>query len=119
MVPLGLNFFHPSGWSLGLRGTYYDQRGDFSTINTPPTANYPYYMDPSYFYPGHDNFWVMDAFLSYRLPKRYGFISFGVKNLLDQHFLFADTDFNAEGMSANPVVRPDRTYIGMVTLYLP
>jgi len=108
-VPLGINFFHPSGWSLGLQGTYYAQEGDFTMLKTTGSPS----TNPNFFQHGQENFFVMDAFLRYRLPKRYGFISFGVKNLTDRHFLFADTDFN------NPLIRPDRTYMGMVTLFLP
>jgi Tfp pilus assembly protein PilF len=99
-VPLGVMFFHPCGLTAGLKGTFYDQTGNFQRSNGS-------------FQHGQDDFFVMDAVLSYRLPKRYGFITFGVKNLADQHFQFADTDIN------NPSIRPCRIAFGQITLYLP
>ena len=35
---------------------------------------------------------MVDGSIGYRLPKRYGLITLGVKNLFDQQFLFQDTD---------------------------
>jgi outer membrane receptor protein involved in Fe transport len=100
-VPLGVNFIHPSGWSALLQGTYYHQNG---TV-LPQAADD--------FVSGTSNFWVVDAGLSYRLPKRYGLITFGVTNLLDKEFRFQEADVN------NPRIQPDRVVFGRVTLALP
>ena len=62
---------------------------------------------------GDDTFWLVDAFISYRLPKRYGFVTFGVKNLFDEEFRYADTDIN------NPRIQPGRLFFGKVTLAIP
>ena len=43
----------------------------------------------------------MDLAVQYRLPKRLGLISLGVKNLFDEQFNFQDTD------PFNPDVIPD------------
>jgi hypothetical protein len=103
--PLGVNFFHPTGISIGLKTTYYNQKGEFETLPDP--------LNPSQFVSGKDDFWVVDAAISYRLPKRYGFITVGVKNLFDEEFLYADTDLN------NPSVLPDRFIFSKVTLAIP
>jgi len=100
-VPLGINFFHPSGLSAGLKATYYDQDGKFIRKDTLEYEN------------GDDKFWVLDAAINYRLPKRYGFLTVGATNLLDENFDYADTDVD------NPRIQPDRTIFGKITIALP
>jgi hypothetical protein len=103
-VPLGVNFFHPSGLSATLKASYVNQRGDFQRQN--PVATGP-------FTHGADDFWLLDAAINYRLPKRYGFISFGVKNLFNRNFQFFDVDY------FNPSIQPGRFIYGKITLSLP
>jgi hypothetical protein len=102
-VPLGVNFFHPSGLSCGLKTTYYDQDGKFErrVILGTPNEN------------ADDNFWLVDAAINYRLPKRYGFFTVGVTNLFDEDFDYYDID------ALNPSIQPDRYIFGKVTLALP
>jgi tetratricopeptide (TPR) repeat protein len=96
--PVAVSFFHPSGISARLMATYVDQEGEF--------------LDPltGAFFSADDQFWVVDAAVQYRLPKRWGLITLEVKNLLDEQFSFQDTD------PANPTIYPDRLIIGKVTL---
>jgi hypothetical protein len=98
--PLGVNFFHPSGFSASLTTTYYDQDGKFVRLDGTVEN-------------GDDNFWLVDAALRYRLPKRYGFITVGARNLFDEDFEYYDTDFD------NPAIQPDRTAFATVTLAFP
>jgi len=100
-VPLGISFFHPSGWSAGMNATYYNQEGEFQNKNDSSFQN------------GSDNFWVVDAAISYRLPQRYGFVSVGATNLFDEKFNYADTDVN------NPRIQPGRNFYCKLTLALP
>ncbi len=100
-VPLGVKFFHPSGLSASLKATYFNQDGDFMR------------RGGGSFESGQDEFWVVDAAISYRLPKRYGFISVGATNLFNKHFKYHETDLR------NPIVQPDRFIYGKVTLALP
>jgi len=102
-VPLGVNFFHPSGLSCGVKTTYYDQDGKYErrVILFAPTEK------------TSDNFWLVDAAISYRFPKRYGFFTLGVRNLFDEDFDYFDIDTN------NPRIQPDRTIFGKITLALP
>lgn len=97
-VPVGLRFFHPSGLSAFLRGTYYHQDGDFLR------------RGGWVFEGGKDSFWVTDAAVSYRLPKRYGFITVGATNLFDTNFRYQETD------RRNATVRPDRLIFCKITL---
>jgi tetratricopeptide (TPR) repeat protein len=101
-VPLGINFFHPSGFGASVTGTYYNQDGNFGGLFTGNTIRH-----------GSDDFWTVDAAISYRLPKRYGFIAVGASNLFDKKFKYFDPDIN------NASIRPDRTIFTRITLALP
>ena len=101
--PLGVNFFHPSGLSAGLKVTYYDQDGKFDRTTIVGDG-----VEDS-----DDNFWLVDAAISYRFPKRYGFFTLGVTNLFDEDFVFADRD------DANPRIQPERNIFARITLALP
>jgi tetratricopeptide (TPR) repeat protein len=98
-IPLGINIFHPSGWSTSLTGTYYHQSGNF--LRSPS------------FQSGSDDFWTIDAGINYRLPRRYGFITLGAANLSDKKFKYFDTDRN------NPRIQPRRTIFFKATFALP
>lgn len=99
-VPLGVNFFHPFGLNVGLKATFVSQDGDYEKQDGNIES-------------GDDEFWLVDAAISYRLPKRYGFITVGVNNLFDESFEYADSDIN------NPAILPDRFIFGRITLALP
>jgi tetratricopeptide (TPR) repeat protein len=95
----GISFFHPSGVRAQVKPTYVDQEGKFgSPAIGVPAEN------------GSDEFWVWDAFLGYRLPRRYGFLSIEGFNLLDERFQFSDRD------PRNPAVYPDRLILLRLTL---
>jgi outer membrane receptor protein involved in Fe transport len=59
---------------------------------------------------GHDQFWVADASISYRLPKRLGVLTLEGRNLLNERFRFQDTD------PASPAVAPERYVLLRFTL---
>jgi outer membrane receptor protein involved in Fe transport len=100
-VPFGINFFHPSGLSASLRPTFWHHGGRVLRLATfaPESVS--------------TNFWTVDAALTYRLPQRYGFVTFGATNLLDRKFKFFNTDIN------NPVMQPNRMIFGKITVALP
>jgi hypothetical protein len=52
----------------------------------------------------------VDLALSYRLPKRHGFIAAGATNLFDEQFRYFDTDVR------NPVVQPARRIYARVVV---
>jgi outer membrane receptor for monomeric catechols len=60
--------------------------------------------------PGADRFWVIDASVGYRIPRRVGRFALEIKNLFDKEFSFQDTD------PANPVVRPGRLMVFSFTV---
>jgi tetratricopeptide (TPR) repeat protein len=93
-APFGVRFFHPSGFSAEATTTYVDQKGEFQVfIPDPP------FVDVA---TDGDTFWVVDAALRYRLPRRSGIITASVKNLLDEEFQFQDVD------PENPEIFPER-----------
>jgi len=99
-VPLGLGFFHPSGVFFRLKETYYDQKGEFQPMFalTPET--------------GSDSFWLTDAAIGYRLPKRFGIATLEGKNLFDREFNYRDLD------PENPSIQPGRTVYFKITISL-
>jgi tetratricopeptide (TPR) repeat protein len=102
--PLGINVFHPRGFIARLRTTYLDQEGDF--VNTVVVGGNRVTISV----PGTDQFWVVDASVGYRLPKRLGLLTLEARNLLDQQFKFQDID------PATPQVHPTRLIFGRFTL---
>jgi tetratricopeptide (TPR) repeat protein len=92
-LPLGLNWFHPHGFSAGLHGTRVHQHGEFAAAPFAPGS-------PTT--PGSARFWSFDGSLGYRLPRRRGVLSLNVHNLFDRRFRFQDTDPD------NPRLIPER-----------
>ena len=97
-VPLGVTIHRPSGWFAGLKATYVDQEGTF-----PDPFSLSAVTD-------HDDFWIVDTGVGYRLPKRHGLLSVGVKNLFDESFKFQDTN------PISPTFYPERLVFGRITL---
>jgi hypothetical protein len=87
-VRLGGRYFSPIGWHASGAATRVNQHGSFTNLAFPRS--------------GKDQFWVADMSVGYRLPRRYGRLTFEVKNVFDQRFSFQDTD------PGNPVIKPGR-----------
>jgi tetratricopeptide (TPR) repeat protein/opacity protein-like surface antigen len=100
-VPLGVGVFHPSGLGGSFQATYHHQEGVV------------FRQGGTDFESGTSSFWLLDVALSYRLPRRYGFVTVGVSNLLDKQFRYQESDFK------NPQIQPDRMVFGRVTVALP
>jgi tetratricopeptide (TPR) repeat protein len=96
-VPLGIAYFDPSGFTARLQAMYVTQDGRFGDFSQGVVS-------------GKDQFWVVDASLSYRLPRRWGLITLEARNLLDADFRFNDTD------SPNPTIYPERLILLRFTL---
>ena len=88
-MPLGINFFHPSGIRAGLKATYVDQEGEFGNSRSGVVS-------------GEDEFVVVDASVSYRLPRRMGIITVEGKNLFDQEIRFEGVDFRTSRIVNTP-----------------
>jgi tetratricopeptide (TPR) repeat protein len=97
-VPLGLNFFNGAGIVLRVSATYVRQAGVFSVDQGLPR------------FPKKDSAWITDASLGYRLPRRAGLLSIGVKNVFDRTIDLFETD------PLNPRVATRRLVLGRLTL---
>jgi tetratricopeptide (TPR) repeat protein len=101
-LSLALHLFSATGLSFSIKETYVDQHGELVIFSDAgPTTS-----DDS------DRFWVLDASLGYRLPRRLGSIRVEGRNLLDESFKFQDTD------PGNPRIMPDRQILALLTLVL-
>ena len=94
-LPLEVRYFWRGGVTTGVRASHVDQEGIFQLPALSP-------FDPPTLAPGEDRFWVVDAFVGYRLPNRRGLLSLNADNLLDQSFQFQDVD------PSNPSLFPER-----------
>jgi tetratricopeptide (TPR) repeat protein len=101
-VPVGLTYFHPSGFFAGAGVTFVDQDVERLEI-----------FDNQ----GHDSFFVVDLGVGYRFPNRLGIASLQVQNLLDEGMEYQDDSFREfqEEPSVGPYF-PDRTILGRITL---
>ena len=93
----GAGFSHPLGFRIRLQATYIDQEGSFRDTTGEIVSS-------------DDQFWVVDASIGYRLPKRWGLITVEMRNLFDEEFRFQDTD------PANPTISPERLLLARFTL---
>lgn len=97
-VPLSLRYFSENGFSAGIMVSYVDQEiQQFDTISQIGEND-------------QEQFWIVDASLVYRLPKRYGFVSLEVKNLFNEEFRFQEPDPDIA------TVYPDRIFLVKLSL---
>lgn len=95
--PVGARIFLPSGFFAGVKATYVDQEGIFGSNPFPLRSD-------------EDTFWVFDANIGYRLPRRFGIITVDGKNIFDESFKFQDTD------PSRPTIFPDQQILVKLTL---
>lgn len=100
---LSTRAFDRSGFSGGLITHYIQQSG---VTQDDPTN--PFERPPTITL--REDFWVLDGFINYRLPKRWGIISLEVKNLLDKKFNYEERD------PTNPVFYSERFVLGKLSL---
>lgn len=97
-IPIGLRFFDQSGLGGFVTATYWNQDGTFTGFSEPGLRS------------GRDQFWLLDAGVSYRLPGRAGLISVGAVNLTNEDFRFYEVDFD------NTTIQPERAVVARFTL---
>jgi Tfp pilus assembly protein PilF len=101
--PVGVNYFHPSGYFGGVVVSHVDQKVRRSSSAT--------------FAEGDSHFNVADLAVGYRMPRRQGIVSVSVQNLLDNNFDYQDDNYREfqDEPSTGPYI-PDRMIMGRVTL---
>ncbi len=102
-VPLSASYFHPCGFYSRVKSTWFDQDGQFFpqsfATGEPPV-------------PAGDSFWVVDASVGYRFPRRLGLVAVEGRNLFNRTFRFQETD------PAHPSVLPGRAVVVKLTVSL-
>jgi hypothetical protein len=97
-VPLHLSYYHRTGFFAKLGTTYVHQEA--------PDSEFP---------ETKQDFWVVDAGIGYRLPKRYGLVSLDVKNLFDEEFSYQNS-FNRSAQQL-PRFQPERAVFARINLW--
>uniref|UniRef100_UPI0005EAE5CD TonB-dependent receptor n=1 Tax=Methyloterricola oryzae TaxID=1495050 RepID=UPI0005EAE5CD len=98
-APITLSYFHPTGFFATAAPSFVYQKVNYRVDDRSAS----------------DTFWVLDVSLGYRLPKRYGIVTLGAKNLTDEHFHFEDTNLQTSE-PVNPLFQPRRYFYAQFTL---
>jgi ferric-dicitrate binding protein FerR (iron transport regulator) len=101
-VPLGVRLFSPSGFFAGLSGSWVDQ-----DVKRAPSATQA---------DGDDNFFVANAAIGFRFPKRLGIVSLQVNNIFNKDFKYQDDSYREfrDEPSTGPYF-PERTILARAT----
>jgi hypothetical protein len=105
-IPLSIRYFHPFGIFGVLTGSLVSQE-----VNRKGNAE----VEGKRF-EGNSNFFILDAAVGYRMPRRFGVVSIEGKNLFNTGFKYQDDSFRE--FRIDPVVNrftPERTVIARVT----
>jgi tetratricopeptide (TPR) repeat protein len=100
-VPIAVNYYRPEGWFGKLGATFVDQRVAFEEDIGVDKQE--------------ETFWVVDAELGYRLPRRSGIVAIELRNLLDQEFVYQSFFNPAEPRMAR--FQPDFSIFFRVNLW--
>lgn len=109
-MPFSINYYLPNGFFSKITATNVHQNLEKLSglaINGMETAKRE----------GDDDFWTIDAQIGYRLPKRWGIVSFGVKNLFDKNFNYQEFYFqNGINNQIMPSFQPGRYLYSQITI---
>jgi len=105
LVPLKIKLFHPNGLFASFGATYVHQKTEFELTEMPSMRN-------------TEKFWVADLAIGFRLPKRYGIVSFEIRNLFDRDFVY-QSFFNRvlDPRLKAPPFQPKRSFLGRLNLW--
>ena len=108
-VPLAARYFATNGLFAGIGVTFLDQdvaRDPLALASNPGLSD------------GRDSFYVVDASVGWRLPKRVGIVSFTAYNLFNEKFSYQDDSFREFRDDPAPgQYFPDRRLVARGTLY--
>ena len=112
-LPVSLRYFGRSGVFAGATGTLVNQDVRRSVVS--PAFEVSRNEED-------DTFFVVDAFVGYRISKRAGVITLGVTNLFDLGFNFQDDNFRTSAATSElgtvraPMYVPERAVFARLTL---
>ena len=102
LFPIGIRYFHPSGFFAGLGGIFVYQEVDN--------------IVESNLIKDKDDFFLLDAKMGYRFPRRYGSVSIDAKNLFNTKFNYEDSSGQTKKSEENPRFIPEFTVFLNLTL---
>jgi Flp pilus assembly protein TadD len=102
-IPLTIGYFHPAGWFAKTRGRYVWQDIESYVDAAGTTAE------------DNEEFFLLDAAIGYRLPKRHGMLTLIATNLLDKEFRFYDLLLPARRIRS-PEMQPERQVMLKMTI---
>jgi outer membrane receptor protein involved in Fe transport len=92
-----------------LNATYFHRSGFYAELAVSDVAQKVESILPSTGTRGEkDSFWISDAILGYRFPKRHGLIKLQIKNLFDKEFRYQST-FPGIGTQIYSPYTPERS----------
>ncbi|MGH9338233.1 MAG: TonB-dependent receptor domain-containing protein [Acidobacteriota bacterium] len=119
-VPLTLSYFNPGGFFARFGMAYVRQEIE---------RKFDFFRFEEVTFDDTENFVVLNASVGYRLPKRWGIVTFGATNILDEEFRFQDDSFRSStatgvpdeelaipGLRSNVNFLPDRMLFATITL---
>ena len=111
-----MEYFHPSGFFSGLTGTFIRQ--DLKRLEDIITVvSVEDELNSDIIRSGVVDFFILDAAIGYRLPKRKGVLSLEGRNLLDKQFSYRN--FNLQPInSTNLNFSPTRTFTPGRTVFV-
>ena len=98
LLPFEIAFYDASGFFASLVTTYVNQQAEVQAG----------------IHQRHE-FVLVDTAIGYRLPKRYGILSVGVRNMLDEDFNFQSLGSRTQ-QDESPLFVPERTVFAQITL---
>jgi hypothetical protein len=116
-IPVSLRYFAPSGVFGGVSGTLVNQDVRRTVVTVGSEGAFEVVRDEE-----DDTFFVLDAFVGYRFPRRAGVATIEVTNLLDSGFHFQDDNFRTSGATSAlgivraPMYLPERAVFARLTL---
>ncbi len=103
-LPLAVHFFYNNGLYARLQTTYVDQKITFV-------------LSPSGTERLQDNFWIANAALGYRLPKRKGLVELIARNLTDENFRYQSVT-PGPGVPVTSPFYPEAAFFMTIQLWL-
>ncbi|MGH8532920.1 MAG: TonB-dependent receptor domain-containing protein, partial [Gammaproteobacteria bacterium] len=112
-APFAISYYHPDGLFARLVASYVNQdvEIDFDRAASSGLATTSINSDT-----GSSDFWVVDASIGYRLPRRWGIVSFGARNLFDNEFRYLETSTLDTTEPFTALFQPDQIVYTQFTL---
>ncbi len=109
-VPLSISFFQPDGFFAKLSSTYINQsvQSVLDLGRNPPPNSQSLGVETS-------EFWIFDASIGFKFPKKIGNITFELRNIGNNGFKYQSV-FDAEGPQLSPFV-PERQMFVKLNLF--